>query len=317
MCFASLAGCKTRSEMPPLDEGSSVTYSSTNSSSSSAVSTTNGESSSQSASGNVSQSPVQSSVQSTVKPAQSSSRHVHNYELKEYVAPTCVKDGHSNYTCECGDGNITIIEATGHNYSKTTVEADCENGGYTRYTCTVCEHSYDDNVKAALGHAWGEWTVTKNATTSAAGEKQSSCSRCGKTRSESIPKLEAAISVDEYTSEVIRLVNIERANYGLSPLSENSTLGDYAQLRSKEIVSSFAHTRPDGTPALNYLRGLGTLRTYGENIAMGQPTPEAVVDAWMNSEGHRANILNEKFTMIGVGCYKSGGAYYWVQIFGG
>lgn len=305
MCFASLAGCKDRSEMPPLDEslagGSSVTYSSAESSSSGGVgSTTSG-----------------TGANSESKPAESSAPHIHNHKEKETVEPTCVEDGRSEFLCECGDEYSVDLAATGHNYSKTIVEADCENGGYTRYTCAKCGDSYDEDVTNALGHAWGSWKTVKEATTSAAGEKQSSCSRCGKTRSEALPKLESSSSSGDFASEVVRLVNIERANHGLPALKENAALGEFAQVRSTEIVSKFEHVRPDGTSPLKYVLAMRGMRTCGENIAMGQSTPEAVVNAWMNSPGHRANILKDDFTMIGVGCCKSGGRYYWAQIFGG
>lgn len=307
MCFSALAGCKDRSEMPPLDD-SSATVSSAES--------TYGSSTENSASGGIGAGSASDGASSS-KPVESSAPHVHNHKVKETVEPTCVEDGRSEFVCECGDEYSVDIAATGHNYSKTTAEADCENNGYTRYTCASCGDSYDEDVTKALGHAWGDWKTVKEATTSSAGEKQSSCSRCGKTRSEAVPKLEGSSSSGDFVSEVVRLVNIERANYGLSPLKTNSALEDYAELRSTEIVSKFSHERPNGARALDYLRGLGTLRTYGENIAMGQRTPEEVVNDWMNSEGHRANILKSDFTMIGIGCYKSGGTYYWVQIFGG
>lgn len=299
VCFASLAGCKDRSEMPPLDEGSSVTYSSAESSSAGESGTTSG-----------------ASANSVSKPAENSAAHVHNYEVKESVEPTCIKDGWSEFMCECGDEYSVDLAATGHNYSKKTVEADCKNGGYTRYTCDICGYSYDNDFTSPIDHKYGAWKTVSEATTYSEGEKQATCSQCGKTISEAIPMLQS-VSSDDFTSEVIRLVNIERANYGLSPLSESSALGDFAQTRSKEIVSLFDHTRPNGNRAVNDILALGGLRTCGENIAMGQPTPEAVVDAWMNSPGHRANILKEDFTMIGVGCSFGGGAYYWTQIFGG
>ncbi|MDE6732216.1 MAG: hypothetical protein K2J77_05000 [Oscillospiraceae bacterium] len=318
VCVTMLAGCKAQSEMPPLDEGSSVTYSSASSSSSSVVSTTGGTSSaSGNASQNSAQDPAQSTVQGTVKPAQSSAPHVHDYEIKEYVEPTCFRDGHSNYTCKCGDGYITVIEATGHKYSVKTIEPDCVNQGCTRYTCDVCGYSYEENFVSPLDHKYGAWKTVKEATTSSNGENQATCSRCGKTISQPIPPLQPAVTFDDFTSEVVRLVNIERANYGLSPLSESSKLGDFAQTRSQEIIDLFDHTRPNGNRAVKDVLALGGLRTCGENIAMGQPTPEAVVDAWMHSEGHRKNILTADFTMIGVGCSYGGGTYYWVQVFGG
>lgn len=308
MCFTSLfAGCKDRSEAPLLDNSAADGSSAASTYSSSIENSASGGVGASSASGGTGAS----------KPVESSAAHVHNRTLKETVEPTCVEDGYKLFVCECGDEYTTALKATGHSYSKKTVEADCENSGYTRYTCADCGDSYDEDVTNALGHAWGNWKTVKEATSSSAGEKQSSCSRCGQTRSEAIPKLESSASSNDFASEVVRLVNIERASYGLSPLKENSKLGEYAQLRSTEIVSNFAHERPDGSSPLKYVLGLGGMRTCGENIAWGQSTPEAVVTAWMNSPGHRANILKEDFTMIGVGCYKSGDTYYWTQIFGG
>lgn len=315
LCFACLsAGCKDRSEAPLSGErsasGSSVTYDNK---------TNGGEGSDGSASGGLVSSGAGSSLQSSSQPEESSAPHVHNRKVKEYVEPTCGEDGYRLFACDCGDEYTFVLKATGHNYTEKTIAADCEHDGCTRHTCLNCGDSYDETAddQRALGHSWGGWSVTREATDSSDGEKQSVCSRCGKTRSETIPKTGGSTSSNSFVSEVVRLVNIERANYGLSALKENATLGEYAQLRSKEIVSNFAHERPDGSSPLNYVLGLGGIRTCGENIACGQSTPEAVVNAWMNSPGHRANILKEDFTIIGVGCYKSGGRYYWTQIFGG
>lgn len=312
LCFASLsAGCKDHSEAPRSDggssAGSSVTYdNNTSSGSSSGVA---GSESSVSS----------SSEQILSQPAESSAPHVHNRDVKETVEPTCDEDGYTLFACECGDEYTSVLKATGHNYAKKTVAADCEHDGYIRYTCENCGDQYDetDDDQRALGHSWSGWSVVKEATASADGEKQSVCSRCGKTRSEVIPKTGVSSSSNSFVSEVVRLVNIERANEGLSPLKETAVLDEYAQLRSQEIVSNFSHTRPDGSSPLKYVLGLSGVRTCGENIASGYSTPEAVVDAWMNSPGHRANILKAEFTKIGVGCYKSGNKYYWTQIFAG
>ncbi len=123
---------------------------------------------------------------------------------------------------------------------------------------------------------------------------------------------------DRYAAEVVELVNKEREKYGLGKLSVDTALMRASYQRAKEIKSSFSHTRPDGTSCFTVLYEYGiSYRHAGENIAYGQRTPQAVVTAWLNSEGHRANILNGNFTKIGVGCYKSGGTYYWSQEFTG
>ena len=130
------------------------------------------------------------------------------------------------------------------------------------------------------------------------------------------PQAQTASEEDKYALEVVDLVNKERAKYGLGKLQVDTTLMRASYARAKEIKTSFSHTRPNGTSCFTVLKEYGiNYRSAGENIAYGQRTPQAVVTAWMNSEGHRANILNGNFTKIGVGCYKSGSTYYWSQEF--
>ena len=122
---------------------------------------------------------------------------------------------------------------------------------------------------------------------------------------------------DAYADAVVELVNAERAKAGLSPLSVNSDVAEAAQIRAQEIKGTFSHTRPDGSSFSTVLSQTGvSYRGVGENIAYGQNTPEAVMQGWMNSSGHRANILNKDFTSIGVGHYEdASGTDYWTQIF--
>jgi hypothetical protein len=123
-------------------------------------------------------------------------------------------------------------------------------------------------------------------------------------------------SASDYIAEVVRLVNVERAAYGLSPLTSDDKLTQAAAVRASELPSLFDHTRPDGTSCFTALQAVGaSYSSAGENIASGQPTPAAVVESWMNSPGHRANILSESFARIGVGYVQSGGTAYWVQLF--
>ena len=121
-----------------------------------------------------------------------------------------------------------------------------------------------------------------------------------------------------YEDEVIRLVNIERQSYGLSSLSKNAAAVIAARIRAKEITLSFSLTRPNGTSCFTAAVEAGlTYRTAGENIAYGYPSPKQVVTGWMNSDGHRKNILSASFSGIGVGCYSKGGVIYWSQFFVG
>lgn len=119
-----------------------------------------------------------------------------------------------------------------------------------------------------------------------------------------------------YEQKVVELVNKERAAEGLSPLSISKDAEAAADVRAKEIVQSFSHTRPNGTNCFSVLNENGvSYKSAGENIAMGQKTPEQVVAAWMASPSHRENIMSGKFTKIGVSCYTSGSTTYWTQMF--
>ena len=134
-------------------------------------------------------------------------------------------------------------------------------------------------------------------------------------------KQEEAAVKDEssYADEVIRLVNKEREKAGLSSLEANKELTSAAEVRAKEISKVFGHTRPDGNSFNTAAKEAGFDGDYiGENIAGGRMTPADVVEGWMNSEGHRKNILRPEYNYIGVAyLHKSNSEYgrYWVQIF--
>lgn len=127
----------------------------------------------------------------------------------------------------------------------------------------------------------------------------------------------AASGLAAYRDEVLRLVNAERQKAGVSPLSADSGLHQVAQLRAEETIVQFDHTRPNGESFYTALQQAGiSYRTTGENIAMGQRTPADVMNAWMNSSGHRQNILNANYGKLGVGYVTdASGRAYWVQIF--
>jgi len=130
------------------------------------------------------------------------------------------------------------------------------------------------------------------------------------------PPAGASSSVRAYELEVVRLVNAERAKNGLAALTEVESLSDLARLKSRDMrdLGYFDHTSPTYGSPFQMMRSFGvSYRAAGENIAMGYATPQAVVNAWMNSPGHRANILNAKYAKIGVGYVAEGN--YWTQEF--
>ena len=123
-------------------------------------------------------------------------------------------------------------------------------------------------------------------------------------------------TVSAYEKKVIELVNDVRKDYGLSPLAHNWELSRVARYKSQDMHDRryFSHTSPTYGSPFNMMKSFGiSYQSAGENIAMGYKTPEAVVDGWMNSSGHRANILNASFTQIGVGYVADGN--YWTQMF--
>ncbi|WP_052130137.1 S-layer homology domain-containing protein [Ureibacillus sinduriensis] len=135
-------------------------------------------------------------------------------------------------------------------------------------------------------------------------------------RAENYDQAPAAENETGFAQQVIDYTNIERAKYGLKPFEAYQPLMNSAQIKSDDMSKNnyFSHNSPTyGTP-FELMKSLGiSYRAAGENIAKGQQTAQEVVEAWMNSEGHRANILNSNFTHIGVGYAQNGN--YWTQQF--
>lgn len=122
-----------------------------------------------------------------------------------------------------------------------------------------------------------------------------------------------------FQKEVVRLVNVERQKQGLGKLSLNAKLSNVATLKSQDMINKnyFNHTSPTYGSPFDMMKQFNiSYKTAGENIAKGQKTPAEVVKAWMNSQGHRENILNKNYTEIGIGVAKdANGTLYWTQMF--
>lgn len=133
------------------------------------------------------------------------------------------------------------------------------------------------------------------------------------------PKQETAkqqSNISQFAQEVIKLTNNERAKQGLPALQADASLANVAQVKAEDMAKNnyFSHTSPTYGSPFDMMRDFGvSYKTAGENIAQGQRSPQEVVQAWMNSEGHRANIMNKNFTHIGIGYETSGN--HWVQMF--
>ena len=126
-----------------------------------------------------------------------------------------------------------------------------------------------------------------------------------------VPVYIEAARADNYAVQILDLVNEQRAAAGLRPLAMDSELQDAAIIRAVESITYFSHTRPDGSSCITVSNALA-----GENIAVGFGDPALVVEGWMNSSGHRANILNSSYGCVGIACVYYEGNWYWAQSFG-
>lgn len=130
------------------------------------------------------------------------------------------------------------------------------------------------------------------------------------------PTTQTTSTLSAYEQKVVDLTNQERAKNGLAALKVDTALSKVAREKSLDMSKNgyFSHTSPTYGSPFDMMKQFGISYQYaGENIAMGQRTPEEVVQAWMNSEGHRKNILSANFNYIGVGYVESGN--YWTQMF--
>ena len=124
-------------------------------------------------------------------------------------------------------------------------------------------------------------------------------------------------TIDEVTrltmiTDTFNLANAERQKAGLAPLTWSTDMYNASNVRAEELSTLFSHTRPDGTKCFTAAPDI----MYGENIAMGYTSAQSVINGWMNSPGHRANILNPNHTIGAISLYLVNGKYYWSQNFG-
>lgn len=224
-------------------------------------------------------------------------------------------------SAKCGKNSISLC--TNGNQIDTscgTVELStpsCNKNGLTYVPLrSICE-ALGCNVN--WNASTGEINIEPNGSC-----ENGSCSDdtgSAQTETPSLPQQteEPASNIGSYEQQVLNLVNEQRAKYGLSALTYNTALEAVAYSHSKDMAQNnyFSHTNLSGQSPFDRMKAAGiSYRSAAENIAAGQKTPQEVVNAWMNSSGHRANILNSSVTQMGVGIY-SGGSYgvYWTQLF--
>ena len=126
-------------------------------------------------------------------------------------------------------------------------------------------------------------------------------------------KLAEGIRRYDYAYEVLNLVNQERAKSNLQPVTMDKNLLECAMTRAQELTLYASHTRPNGTSCMTAFPYFGY--NSSENLAINQVSPEDVMNSWMNSSGHRTNIMASGNVSAGIGCFYQNGALYWIQCF--
>lgn len=211
--------------------------------------------------------------------------------------------------------NHSTISATTIRQGETVNLYASGTGGVGKYTYAVLYKKLSDK----------NWTVRQgykdNADIIVRPAKATDYSICVKVKDENgvIAKKFFSVSVKDdtaVTDEVVKLTNAERQKANLTALRKNQTLSEAANQRAKELSELFSHTRPNGQICFSILNEYN-IWSWGaaENIAYWYDSPEQVMNGWLNSEGHRENILSADMTDIGVGFYEKDGIKYWVQLF--
>lgn len=235
----------------------------------------------------------------------------------------------------CERCNVVIAEAAGHQYKDATCTKPM--------TCKVCGKTKGKK----LGHEYTDATCTQKAKCIRCGKETGSfashlyvpvegnrkiCAYCGiedksynggqssgNTNTNTNTNTGTNANNSAWANRVLELINEERAKEGLGAMVMDAGLVNVATIRANEIIVDFSHTRPDGRSCFTAYAECGvSYRSAGENIAAGQSSPEEVMRQWMNSPGHRSNIMNASFGRVGIGAVTSdagGYRYYWVQNF--
>lgn len=218
-----------------------------------------------------------------------------------------------------------------HSYSsKVTKAAGCTEKGTKTYTCS-CGVYYIEGIPAT-GHSWGAWVTVKAPTTTETGNSQRKCGNCSATENKAIDKLPVPVpeggmvtqtQLDQIYDIFLVLVNEERTRVGVTPLTSNGYLDSVAQIRSKETITLFSHTRPDGQPWSTVVDSQAYPHTIiGENLCMTSHVGDGAYtyeDKWVgsqaqieaaagwifilfkNSSGHYANMIHPDYRECGIG----------------
>ncbi|ADU27707.1 CAP domain-containing protein [Ethanoligenens harbinense] len=268
--------------------------------------------------------PVESACKTVVCSVQGTCKDIQQYVLSLFgqKGASCAKKAGTNST-----GSYYASSAASAVNSALSGVTNCPSSGTSSQvvvvtpgtSCTAGTPSASSNPAAPSSSSASSKTeaATSSKPASSAASKPASSSAAASAVS-SVPAADAS-GLSAAESQVVTLVNQQRAANGLAPLTVNSALANMARLKSQDMIDNhyFSHQSPTYGSPFDMMKQFGiSFTAAGENIAYGQPTAQAVMDAWMNSPGHRANILNSSYTQIGVGAVQnSNGTIYWTQEF--
>lgn len=224
------------------------------------------------------------------------------------------------------------LSTVGFSYASTTAGSTCTKNGSIEVSSRCVEKvnelcgnsrvsAWLDKICSSKGNIGNTGNVGNVGNVGNAGSTGSENAGNTENSDNASDSTSGSVVPGSMTSQVVTLVNKERASNGLQPVASDSQLAKLAQMKAEDMAKNgyFSHTSPTYGSAFDMMKTYGvSYKTAGENIAKGQKTAEAVMNGWMNSSGHRANILKSDYTKIGVGYAKaSDGTTYWVQIFKG
>lgn len=239
------------------------------------------------------------------------------------VSGTKCAVGNCTASNNCGTGSVFAGKTCTTGTACTSGTSSCTGGTVCTagnscgsvYICGSSGRNYNDTLNSILNSIRGKTCSGASCPSSKPASSKPASSQTAS--SAGTPSQTAGYSA--FQNEVVRLVNVERAKNGLTALTPDATIMKTATLKSQDMAKNnyFSHTSPTYGSPFDLMKKYGvSYRTAGENIAMGQTTPAQVMNGWMNSAGHRANILNSSYTKIGVGvAQNAAGQYYWTQHF--
>jgi len=230
-------------------------------------------------------------------------------------AQNCATGNCLTNTLNCSDGTCiaNILNCNSNSCLKNAL--NCTNGSYVK----IISNCKNNSTAVPATPSKPSTSTTPSSTPSTSSKPSTSTTPSATPSTTPSTTSQSGSSYASFQNQVIQLVNEQRTANGLKPLTANAPLTNTATLKSQDMakLNYFDHTSPTYGSPFDMMKKYGiTYRAAGENIAMGQTTPAQVMQGWMNSPGHRANILNASFTQIGVGIAKNAqGQLIWTQQF--